>query len=150
MPKRLELAQHLSDDELYQRYRKAKNPVERTHWQIIWLKSQDKSTRDIAVATGYSAVWVRQVIHRYNDDGPDGMIDRRKNNPGAAPLLEENDQMALAEALTGPAPDGGRWNSRKVAEWIADRTGREQVHAQRGWDYLQRLGGNHNGTNGQN
>lgn len=139
MPKRLQLAEHLDMDELYRRYRKAKNPVERTHWQIVWLKSQGKKTNEIARATGYSSVWVRQVIHRYNDEGPDGLIDRRKFNPGATPLLDDHEQEMLRDALQRPAPDGGAWNSRKVAEWIADRTGRDTVHPQRGWDYLKRL-----------
>ena len=140
MPKHLKLVEHLTSEEIYQRYRSAKNPVERTHWQIIWLKAQNKSTNQIAQITGYSAVWVRQVMHRYNEVGPEGLVDQRRFNPGATPLIDEETQNELIKALEGPAPDGGHWNSRKVAEWIAAKTGREEVHAQRGWEYLRRLG----------
>lgn len=139
MPRNLPLKQHHDTDELYRRYRKAKDPVERTHWQIIWLKSQGEATKKIAALTGYTAVWVRQVIHRYNKMGAEGLIDQRKMNPGAKPLLDEEGQADLAEALKGSAPDGGNWNSRKVADWIAKRIGRDKVHTQRGWDYMQRL-----------
>ncbi len=30
--------------------------------------------------------------------------------------------------------------SRRVAEWIGRRTGRSGVRAQRGWEYLRKLG----------
>lgn len=31
------------------------------------------------------------------------------------------------------------WNSRKVAEWIEEKTGKRGVRAQRGWEYLKKL-----------
>ncbi|MCU0518928.1 MAG: helix-turn-helix domain-containing protein [Oscillatoria sp. Prado101] len=139
MPKRLSIETHLSLKELETRYRKAKDPVARSHWQIVWLLAQGKPTRAVVEATGYSATWVRKIAGRYNQYGPDGLGDRRHENPGGEPLLSEQQQQELLQALQGPAPDGGSWNSRKVAEWMADKLGR-QVPDQRGWDYLQRLG----------
>jgi transposase len=32
------------------------------------------------------------------------------------------------------------WNSRKVALWIEKKTSRRGVRAQRGWEYLRKLG----------
>ena len=37
MPKWITIAPHLSLEELENRYRQAKEPVERSHYQIIWL-----------------------------------------------------------------------------------------------------------------
>jgi transposase len=37
MPKKIELHPHLSTEELENRYRGAKDPVERSHYQIVWL-----------------------------------------------------------------------------------------------------------------
>ncbi|MDF5717642.1 MAG: hypothetical protein PUP93_28190 [Rhizonema sp. NSF051] len=37
MPKRISIKPHLSLTELEQRYRQPKDPVERSHYQIIWL-----------------------------------------------------------------------------------------------------------------
>lgn len=54
-------------------------------------------------------------------------------------MLDEAQRWELAEALEGPAPDGGLWTGPKVAEWIEQRTG-EGTHPQRGWVYLKRLG----------
>jgi transposase len=32
------------------------------------------------------------------------------------------------------------WSSSKVARWIEKKTGRRGVRAQRGWEYLRKLG----------
>lgn len=139
MPKKLHLEEHLSTQELEERYREARDPVERTHYQIVWLLSQGKLTREVADATGYSPEWIREVSRRYNEGGAGGLGDRRHRNPGAAPLLSPEQQEELAEALSEPPEDGGMWNSRKVALWIERKTGR-RARAQRGWEYLRRLG----------
>ena len=55
-------------------------------------------------------------------------------------LLTPSQQRELGEALGTPPEDGGMWSSRKVAEWIERRTGRRGVRAQRGWEYLRKLG----------
>jgi transposase len=139
MPKRLHLEEHLSAQELEERYRKARDPVERSHYQIVWLLAQGKLTREVADVTGYSPEWIGEVSRRYNERGVEGLGDRRHRNPGAEPLLSKEQQQELRETLEDPPEDGGMWNSRKVAEWIEQKTGR-RVRAQRGWEYLRRLG----------
>ncbi len=69
------------------------------------------------------------------------MGDCRHRNLGGKDraLLNEELKQELGEALQMLPPDGGMWNSRKIAEWIAGKTGR-QVRAQRGWEYLRLLG----------
>jgi transposase len=140
MPKRLRLKEHLSTEELESRYRKAQDPVLRSHYQIVWLLSLGKLTREVREVTGYSPEWIREISVRYNELGAEGLGDRRHQNPGASPLLSCSEQRALSEVLKEPPPDGGMWNSRKVAEWIEQRTGRRGLRAQRGWEYLRRLG----------
>ncbi len=120
MPKRLHLEEHLSTQELEERYRRARDPVERTHYQIVWLLSLGKLTREVAEATGYSPEWIREVSRRYNEGGAEGLGDRRHRNPGAAPLLSPEQQRELGEALEEPPEDGGMWNSAKVASCLLD------------------------------
>jgi transposase len=56
-------------------------------------------------------------------------------------LLDEEGQAELREALLeGSPPGGGMWSGPKVARWIEERTGLERVHAQRGWEYLRKVG----------
>ena len=52
MPKRISISPHLSLDELETRYRQAKAPIERSHYQIIWLLAQGRPTQEVAAVTG--------------------------------------------------------------------------------------------------
>lgn len=139
MSRRIKLENHLSLAELERRYRQAEAPVARSHFQIVWLLAQGQTARQVAEATAYSPYWVGQVARRYNAGGPEALGDRRRHHPGGAWLLSDGQKAALQQALEQPPADGGLWNSRKVAEWMAEATGRA-VPPQRGWDYLRLLG----------
>jgi transposase len=134
------VADRLGLEELAVRQRAARDPVERDRWQMIRLLVAGRSLAETAEVTGYSTRWVREVVRRYNAHGPDGLVDGRHANPGAAPLLDAAGRAALEAALEQAPPEGGRWTCAKVAAWIADRTGRGTVPAQRGWVYLRRTG----------
>ena len=139
MPKRLFIQAHLSEDELETRYRRAKDPVVRSHWQIIWLLAQGLASAQVAAVTGYTVNWIRTMARRYNQQGPAGLEDRRHRNPGAVGLLSPAQRQALSAALEQPPPDGGIWTGPKAAAWMAATLGR-RVHPQRGWEALRRLG----------
>src|SRR5215203_1668034 len=142
MPKTIKLEPHLEPTELESRYRKAPDPVLRSHYQILWLISLGKTTTQVMEVTGYSRGWIQQLARRYNDAGPQALGDRRHQNPGAThrALLSADQQEELREVLNKPPPDGGMWNSRKVGEWIEGRSGHVvSQKKQRGWEYLKRL-----------
>jgi transposase len=141
MPKKMKLEPHLSSEELEERYRDAKDPISRSHYQIIWLISSGKTTSEVMEVTGYSRGWIQKLARRYNQDGPESLGDRRHRNPGAKDraLLSEEQKRELSQALRKPPEDGGMWNSVKVAEWIEGKTGKA-TSKQRGWEYLRRLG----------
>jgi transposase len=143
MPKTIKLEPYLNSKELENRYRKAHDPVLRSHYQILWLIGEGKTTTEVMEATGYSRGWIQQLARRYNASGPEALGERRHLNPGAKEraLLSADQQEELREALKEPPPDGGMWNSPKVGEWIERRTGRAvSQKKQRGWEYLKRLG----------
>jgi transposase len=138
--RRIHLAPYLESDDLEQRYRQAREPHERSWWQILWLLSRGQTAKTIAQSTGYSAYWIGQLARRYNEQGPAGMVNRQHTTSRRTPTLLSSAQLEeLRQALAGPAPHGERWTSRTVAEWMAARLGRP-VPKLRGWDYLQRLG----------
>ena len=139
MPRHLTVVPHLTIPELERRYRSARDPVERTHWQVVWLVGGGRTCAEVAAVVGYSVEWVRKLIGRWNAAGPAALSDRRHRNPGGTPLLNPALRDELRRALAGPAPDGGLWTGPKVADWIGARVGR-RVGAQRGWEYLCRLG----------
>lgn len=138
------MSPHASTEELERRYRKARDPVERSHLQIVWLLSEGRTTEEVRRVTGYSPGWVRQIARRYNERGVDALGDRRHQNPGAKEraLLDEVAEEELVEALQGLPPacvGGGMWSGPKVARWIAKSNGLEKVHVQRGFEYLRKV-----------
>lgn len=137
MAHRIRLAPHLSTEELFARYRLAKRTAEKTHWQVLWLLSQGKTSQQAAEVTGYSQKWVRRLVARYNAGGPEAMRDRRRENAGQRRLLTAEQQSELSAALEGPAPGGGFWSGPEVARWMSEKLARA-VRPQRGWDYLRR------------
>lgn len=143
MPKTIRLRAHLDSKELEKHYRKAKDPVLRSHYQIIWLISEGKTTTEVMEATGYSRGWIQRLARRYNSDGPEALGAPRHRNPGAKDraLLTEDQHEELKAALMKPPPDGGMWNSRKVGEWIEHTSGKVvSQKKQRGWEYMRRVG----------
>jgi transposase len=124
-------------------YRKASDPVLRTHLLMVWRISLGDSIREVAGMVGYSEKWVREIARRYEEQGVEGLGDRRHGNPGAKQraLLDEEGQAQLREALLEETPPGGgMWSGPKVARWIEEKSGMERVHAQRGWEYLRKVG----------
>ena len=91
---------------------------------------------EVSEITGYSRNWIYRLVRRYNTEGTKGLGDQRKRNIGRESLLDDVNQAQLWQLLQQPAPDGGLWNSRKLADWLSDKIGR-QVSRQRGWEYLQ-------------
>lgn len=139
MARPLTIPPHLTVDELERRYRRAHDPVLRSHYQIVWLLACGHATAHVAEVTGYSEGWVRKVAARYRRGGPAALGDRRHANPGAALALDAAAQADLRAALAGPAPGGGLWTGKQVAAWMAARLGRP-VHERRGTEWMRRLG----------
>jgi transposase len=139
MPKHLHLHPHLTPDALERRYRRATNPHERSHSQLVWLVGQGWLTRDIVTATGYCPNAIRSIVKRDNAQGADGLRDRRRQHLGGQPpLLTAEQQERLRQARQERPADGGQWSGRQVAAWMTEELGRP-VAPQRGWDYLQKL-----------
>ena len=80
MPRCLAFTPHLWTDAVGRRYRACRDPVARSHWQIVWLVAQGH-TCPAAALTGSAETWIRILLHRSND-GPAGLVDRRHANPG--------------------------------------------------------------------
>ena len=126
-------------------YRKAADPVLRTHLFMVWRISLGDSLGEVAAMAGYSRKWTTEIARRYESGGVQALGDRRHSNPGAKDraLLDEAGEAELREALVEGPPaslGGGMWSGPKVARWIAQRNGLEKVHVQRGFEYLRKVG----------
>ena len=139
----MRLEPHLAVDALERRYRAAKEPHERSWWQILWLlaKGQTATAAAVAESTGYSRYWIGQLVRRYNEQGPAAMHNRQDTHAHRPRLLLSAEHLAeLAEAVRGPAPEGEYWLGRSVAAWMSHKLGRP-ISVYLGWAYLVRLDG---------
>jgi transposase len=141
MPPKVHLADHLTLEDIKVRYRQSRDPVEVRRWHLLQLVAQQWSIKQAAEIVGLSYDYAKDIIRRYNREGPESLRNRSKERPAppTRSLLTLDQQKELRLLLQSPAPDGGEWTGPKVAKWIARKTGRSQVWPQRGWEYLRRL-----------
>ena len=144
MPRTATIVPHLPVEELKDRYRKSRDPVETKRWHLLWKVASGWTIKNSAVAVGISYGYAREVVKNYNEQGEKAVKNQRnKNRPyagGRTPLLKEEQLQKLQEALKEKPEDGGQWTGPKVARWIEKEAGREKVWKQRGWDYLKKCG----------
>jgi len=119
-------------------YRVERDGRRRSHMQMIWFLLQHNAVSEASRVTGFSQRWINKLIDRWNAAGLAGLGDRRGNNKGAQPLLDDEGLAALDAALSEDPADGGVWSGRQVTDWMSDYLGRP-ISAKRGFDYLHRL-----------
>lgn len=138
---RLPFVRHLRENKLRYRYTSCRHSVEKPRWHALWLLSRTDTPRtpaEVADVVGLSAITVRAVLHRWNDHGPDGVVDRRKANR-SAPKLTTRQRNALFTALHKRPPDGGLWTGPKVARYVRERWA-VSVCPETGWRWLREMG----------
>ena len=119
-----QLTTHRTTDELEQAYRAATRPVERSRWQLLWLKSKGKTIPELMDATGYSRTTISVLISQYNKHGPEAVRDKRQDNR-ADTALTLDQQTQLSQALLNTPPMGGVWTSGKVQAYVQEEFGIE-------------------------
>jgi transposase len=124
-------------------YRKATDPVLRTHLLMVWRMSLGDSIREVARRVGYSQKWVREIARRYESEGVEGLGDRRHGNPGA---IREGIARRGGPSTVAPSSSRGGSTRRRDVERTESGTldraedSIEKVHDQRGWEYLRKVG----------
>jgi transposase len=131
---------HLTASELELRYKAAAEAVEKSHFHALWLLSSGHGIDEVAELLAFSTRWVRSLIKRYNEGGPERLGDQRVNNGAEATILTGDALAALKKRLKSTPDDGGQWTGPKIARWLAGYHGVKSVHDQRGWDALVAIG----------
>jgi transposase len=140
----LRLRPHLTYRQLTARYKTAATNRQQRYWQLI--RAMAHPTKPLLVmaaaqAAGFSQRWARQLVHRYNQAGPAGFYDKRRDNAGQDARLTPVQKKKLKRAIMqGFAPDGGLWSGQKVTAWIAKETGQPPPGETTGLNYLRHLG----------
>lgn len=139
----LRIKSHLTYEEINKRYRECKNAREKSYWQLIKLMADPKKERlvtEVAQIVGFCQNWARTLTHRYNEEGPDNFIDKRKNNQGRVPFLNDKQQEELKnELINKRPPDGGLWTGPKVALWIKKKT-KKNITGVGAWKWIRKAG----------
>ena len=134
------VSDHLSVEELEQRFVSCTDARTARHVQTIWLLARGHTVAQVAAITAFGERWIQQLLVRYNAEGPDALGDLRRLNGAPARILTPEVLDTLRTRLAEPPPDGGLWSSRKVAAVLAEDLGLERVGVQRGWEALQAIG----------
>ena len=111
---------HLSTAELEGRYETAAEPIAKSHFHALWLLSRGYDLDEVAEILSFSTRWVRILIKRYNEGGPDLLGDQRAHNGTEPTILTPEALAALKERLQTPPDDGGQWSGPKIARWLAE------------------------------
>jgi transposase len=118
----------------------ARHPQEKLRWRALYLISGGELANHAARRVGRSSGWVSGLARRYNERGPQAVLDARGDvAPGRKPRLDAEAARALEAALRAAPADGGLWTAPKVVAWIAERTG-AAVDASTAWRAMRRLG----------
>lgn len=141
MPKKITLDEHLTTDQLFKRYRGCRHANEKVRWRALFLISSGIRAAQAARCVGRTSGWMTQLVQRYNKAGEKAVADQRSNErkAGPQPTITAELALELQAALHEAAPDGGLWTAKKVADWIAARTGR-RLHETSAWRCLRSLG----------
>ena len=101
------------------------NTVNNLHARVVLLSRGRVANREIAARVGYTPQWVRTVIHRFNDDGLDGIVwypywqVRDTPRKFLADVREQIAEVALSspKALIGL----NQWSLPKLREYLAQQ-----------------------------
>ncbi|MGH6934992.1 MAG: helix-turn-helix domain-containing protein [Methylocella sp.] len=134
------VCEHLSVEELEERYGGCQDATASRHFQAIWLLARGHTISQVSAATAFGERWIEQLLARYNAEGPAALGDLRRRSGASATILRPELPANLRDRLREPPPDGGLWSSRKAAGWMAAELGLASVAPQRGWEALKAIG----------
>src|ERR1700736_521095 len=133
--------EHLSVDELKERYVAGSDAAATRHFQVIWLLARGHTVSQVSAMTAFGERWIEQLLARYNAEGPEALGDLRRRNGAPPTILKPKLLAKLRGRLGEPPPDGGLWSSRKAADWMAGELNLASVAPQRGWRAESRVAG---------
>jgi Homeodomain-like domain len=93
---------HLPAVELEHRYKTASEAIAKSHFHALWLLARGYSIDQVAGLLSFSTRWVRILIKRYNEGGPERLGDQRAHNGTEPKILTPQALAALRERLTSP------------------------------------------------
>ena len=97
----LVVSPHLPYEEVLQRFKTCRDPLEQLRWQAILFRLEGKGVEEVAALCHKCRRWVTKTVRTYNDHGPSGLHDHRHEN-GRSCLLSLEKQAELQQTLSQP------------------------------------------------
>lgn len=108
--------------ELENLMKQTENDLPRSRLEIIILSSQGKRVPEISKQVDLHPINVRKWIHRFNDNGIDGL--RSGKSPGRPPLFTDEQRQVISKvATTDPRTLGlhfSRWSLQRLRKYLID------------------------------
>src|SRR5258708_26767924 len=111
------VADHLSIEDLEQRYRACEDACSARHYQTIWLLAQGHTVPEVSALMSFAPRWIAELQARYNALGPQALGDLRRNNRTRPSVLKPQLLEKLTARLKQPPPHRGIWPTRHVADF---------------------------------
>src|SRR6478735_9142128 len=78
---------HLSVEELEERYVGCQDATASRHFQVIWLLARGHTVSQVSATTAFGERWIEQLLARYNAEGAESLGDLRRRNGASATIL---------------------------------------------------------------
>jgi hypothetical protein len=99
------VCEHLSVEELEERYAGCHDATASRHFQAIWLLARGHTVAEVSATTAFGERWIEQLLARYNAEGPEALGDLRRRNGASATILKpELSGESCATALVSRRP----------------------------------------------
>ena len=125
MPAAIPLREDYSAAQLRAVARRSRDARQCARLLALAAVAEGRSRLEAARLGGMDRQTLRDWVHRFNQDGPDGLLDRK--SPGATPRLSADEKAALAEIVErGPDVETHgvvRWRRIDLQQIIKDRFG---------------------------
>src|ERR1035437_6531805 len=116
------VADHLSIEELAERYRKCADACAGRHYQTIWLLAQGHTVAEVSALTSFVPRWIEELLARYNALGPSAW--RSSPQQRNAPLGAQARSFGEAEGSAQGAACGWRLVDERQGRQLDGSTAR--------------------------
>jgi hypothetical protein len=93
------VCEHLSVEELEERYVGCLDATASRHFQVIWLLARGHTFSQVSATTAFGERWIEQLLARYNAEGPEALGDLRRRNGASATILKPERLAKLGDRL---------------------------------------------------
>jgi len=94
------------------------NHRQATRLQVVLGRADGKSTTELAEVLRIHPVTVSDIVHRFNENGLDGLLTQPNHVPGKPPVSERTVNRVLTLVQSTKPKDATHWSTREIAKQV--------------------------------